>query len=493
LVFESKPPRAFLVAAVVLGAFLTLGLGWLAWLSPGADGRTLATATEPARTSPEPLAAATADAQPSPTPSPPRADPTEQSSAAFNTYYVSRDGGGGDGRSWQSAWQELDRIDWGVIRPGDTILFDGGSAEMVYETTLTVKRSGTRERPITLRLADEPGRDGKAIVFGGRHEPLPYCEQREYDREDARSVGIDLGGQAWVILEGMKWGGIAVHGHDMHGITLNGDAHDIVVRNVEVYDNGTAKRNNGRWYPGQDGVRLAGTRIVFERVLVHDNGEDAFQSDGDLADFTLRDSWLYNTRKDAEGRVWNYCQHPDGLQVWDGGEQSGVTIEGSVVGPGFMHGLLLGDKDAVVHDLTVRNSLFYGNRNANILSNPNQPEPSEGWLLENVTSDRAAGDKWTNVGFQWEDGYGDPDELTIRDSIFTGGYNMEVPAKGDYAGNFFWEVGGTAVGRKADPRYADGNAYGSTAPNADYRLDDDSPAAGLGTTVTSSSILLGKP
>jgi hypothetical protein len=424
-----------------------------------------------------------------------RAEPTAAPTVnPFNTYYVSKDGSGDDGKSWQSAWQELDRIDWDVVRPGDTILLDGGSSEMVYETTLTVQRSGTRESPITLRLADEPGRDGKVVIFGGREEPLPYCEQRDYDRGgDGRAFGIDFGGQSWIMLEGNKWGGIAIHGHGLHGIALTGDANDIVVRNVEVFDNGTARRNNGRWYPGQDGVRLAGTRITFERALVHDNGEDAFQSDGNLSEFVLRDSWLYNTRKDDEGGVWNYCQHPDGIQVWDGGEQRGITIEGSVIGPGFMHGLLLGDKDAVVHDLTVRNSLFYGNRNANIMSNPNQPEPSEGWLLENVTSDRAVGDKWTNVGFQWEDGYGDPDDLTIRDSVFTGGLYMEVPEKGDYEGNFYWEVKGTAVGRKADPRYADRNAYGSLAPNADFRLDDESPAAGLGTTVTSSSVLLAKP
>ena len=42
-------------------------------------------------------------------------------------YYISKNGNNGDGLSWATAWNELDKINWSVIEPGDTILIDGGS------------------------------------------------------------------------------------------------------------------------------------------------------------------------------------------------------------------------------------------------------------------------------------------------------------------------------------------------------------------------------
>lgn len=421
--------------------------------------------------------------------------PATTASARAGTFYVSRNSPGGDGRSWQTAWNELGRIDWEAVQPGDVILLDGGAEQMVYETTLAIGRSGRPGSPITIRLADEPGRNGRVVVFGGRRQPLPYCGQPDYDPSNRadRPIGVDFGGRAFLVLDGGKWRGITIHGHGQHGIHFEQDAADILVRYVEVFDNGTASRESGRWYPGQDGIRLTGTRITFERAIVYDNGEDAFQSNGGLRDFTLRESWLYNARKDARGGVWNYCRHPDGVQVWDGGEQRGITVERSVIGPGFMHGILLGDADAVVHDLTVRDTLLYGSGNASVQSSPNQPKPSRGWRFDNVTSDRQVDDRWTNLGFQWEEGLGDPKQLTIANSVFTGGYSMEVPAKGNYSGNFTWLVDGVPVGRRTDPRYADHAAYGSQSLDADFRIAPGSPASGAGSPITSARALLALP
>ena len=57
--------------------------------------------------------------------------------AAGTTFYVSRTGSNGDGRSWATAWNELDQIKGGVIQPGDTILIDGGSVACEYPVTVT--------------------------------------------------------------------------------------------------------------------------------------------------------------------------------------------------------------------------------------------------------------------------------------------------------------------------------------------------------------------
>ena len=61
----------------------------------------------------------------------------QQAAAAGVTYYVSRNGNNGDGRSWSSAWNELDQIDWNVIQPGDTIIIDGGATPCSYPVVVT--------------------------------------------------------------------------------------------------------------------------------------------------------------------------------------------------------------------------------------------------------------------------------------------------------------------------------------------------------------------
>ena len=101
-----------------------------------------------------------------------------QGASAARTFYVSRSGSNADGLSWGTAWNELSRINWAVVQPGDTILIDGGltacpalgpgyNCGMTYNTTLTIGKSGTSSAPITVRLASEGGRNGTAIIDGG--------------------------------------------------------------------------------------------------------------------------------------------------------------------------------------------------------------------------------------------------------------------------------------------------------------------------------------
>ena len=60
-------------------------------------------------------------------------------------FYVSKEGNNTDGRSWDTAWNELDQIQWEELQPGDTIVIAGGE----YHTQLDVKKSGTPGLPIT--------------------------------------------------------------------------------------------------------------------------------------------------------------------------------------------------------------------------------------------------------------------------------------------------------------------------------------------------------
>lgn len=422
------------------------------------------------------------------------------------THYVSKAGSNADGKSWATAWNELNKINWSVVQPGDTVLLDGGAAEMIYTTSLVVPKSGTSTAPITIKLASETGRNGKAVIFGGRSIPLPYCDQTSYTYQTSgvRMIGIDLGARAWIVVDGTKWRGITVYGHNQYGVSLSSGSNNITVRNVELYDNGSASQSNGTWEANQEGVRLSGTNVTFERAIVHDNGQDAFQSGGGVANFTLRESWLYNERPhptDA-GFAFNHCRHPDGIQIYGGGVQSGVTVDRSVLGPGFNQGVILGQspsngQTATINNVTLRNSLFINATGNNILGYPNVKE--QNWRIENVTSfmtpRNPSGDSH-NALFLEGTGH------VVTNSIFHSG-NVYLPDRlASSQGNCQWATTGHTsyvAGQTSDPQFISNVAGLGNTPsmatliNTNFALQPGSPCAGKGSSITSVAQLLGQP
>src|SRR6266700_6872250 len=75
----------------------------------------------------------------------------QQITVNSHLYYISKNGNNGDGLSWATAWNELDKINWSVIEPGDTILIDGGSLQMVYTTTLKIGKIVPKSVQITIK------------------------------------------------------------------------------------------------------------------------------------------------------------------------------------------------------------------------------------------------------------------------------------------------------------------------------------------------------
>ncbi len=426
--------------------------------------------------------------------------------ASGATYYVSKAGSNADGRSWATAWNELAQINWAIVQPGDTILLDGGSSQMVYTSTLAPTKSGTASAPITIRLAADPGRDGQVIVFGGRATTLPYCYQPSYVYQTAgvRNVGVKFTGVSYVVLDGTKWRGIDVHGHNNTGIDFDSSASHVTVRNVEVYDNGNAvfvsdssNAHYNTWYPDQQGFEPGGDNNTVERAIVHDNGQDAFQTGSAFQNFAIRDSWLYNARTHPAGPhvAWNYCRHSDGIQVFDGGVSDGVTIAGSVFGPGFLQGTLLGQsgsKFAELHNVSITNTLFLGAANANIMGYTNTVP--QGWRIDHVTSYLMAGHDTNTIppgGPNWAMQV-DGQNNQISNSIFQGG-NVSFKG-GTSAGNVTYQLtSGSLGGVTADPQFA--------RPPANYTLQalidaDYTPRAaaaqGKGSAITSVAQLLGQ-
>jgi len=398
-------------------------------------------------------------------------------------HYVSKTGDNSDGKTWWTAWNELDQIDWLAVSAGDVILLDGGVTEMVYTTPLVIHRIGKPEKPITIKLAEKPGRDGKAILFGGRSTPLPYCGQFDYSPEtlDPKDIGISILDKSWVVIDGTKFLGIKIHGFSESGITLDASSSHITVRNVEITDNGSARGGSGGWETNNPGVRLAGSDILFEKVVIHDNGQDAFQSGEGVTDFTLRQSWLYNLRRHPNiNEAFNYCSHTDGLQIYGGGTQSGILIEESIIGPGFAEGIILGQTTtsngdhAIVNNVTLRNVLFTKSTHNSIMGYPGIK--SSGWVIDHVTS-YCPNTKWQCLFLE---GYGH----TVTNSIFVGS-NLYLPdGLSDTSNNCQWNTTGYSLGEYHDPEFLSVNENNPFSLD-DYTIPPGTGCAGLGSTITS--------
>lgn len=416
-------------------------------------------------------------------------DPSKEA----ETFYISKLGDNADGTSWESAWNQLGNVDWQKVHPGDRIVIDGGAESMRYETSLTMRRCGTPELPITIQLSDEPGRNGQAIIFGGRSTELPYCGQPDYVyQEDALGTGIKFGATQNIVLDGTKWRGIVIHGFNSAGLRLDSGAANITVRNLEIFDNGSARqRDDNLWYPDRPGVLLTGDNIHFERMIIHDNGADSFQSlwnSEGINNFTLRDSWLYNSRiHPTVDESTNYCIHSDGIQIYSGGEQGPLLIEDSVIGPGFTQGIILGqtlnenDAGATVNNVTIRNVLFSKAADNAIMAYPDI-EPVE-WVIENVTA-HCPKTKGNCILLQ---GPGH----TIRNSIFAGSNLHMLEDESVYEENCAWQTSGARIGLNDDPKFSNVNEIDHFSLD-DYQLLPDSPCTGLGSQLTSVEQLLKK-
>jgi hypothetical protein len=420
--------------------------------------------------------------------------------AGARPYYVSKTGSNADGRSWAGAWSELDQIHWELIQPGDTIFLDGGPGGMTYTSTLAVRMSARADSPITVCASGESGHAGRIVIFGGRDRPLVsgHATKYEYVTQGVRKHGVDFGSASYVVLDGQKWRGIAIHGHNDSGIKFSAGSHHVSVRNVEIYDNGWAYFNpQQRWWNSDGpGVGLTGSNQTFERVIIHDNGQDCFQSGGGISQLTVRNSWLYNGRTHlrSPSLSYNYTSHSDGIQIYNGGRQSDVLFEGCVVGPGLMQGTILGQSpsngvSAVIDDVVIRNCLFLDASNCNIMGYPQTW--SRNWRIENVTAfmtrTNLDGKATSNV-FLAGSGH------SIANSIFYGAA-LQLPPGTVVTGNVQFHTIGLNVGVTADPQFVNAPAYDSlpdlpTLIQSDFALKPGSPALGKGSAITSVVQLL---
>jgi O-antigen/teichoic acid export membrane protein len=386
------------------------------------------------------------------------------------TFYVSKEGNNTDGKSWETAWNEVDQIRWENVRPGDTIVISGGE----YHTNMKVEASGVSGAPITITT------NGKQVILDGQRPAPPYCGESEY----VSSVGkdaIDVEGQSFIVIDGQEWKGIVLR-NSKRGIMMRRGASNIIVRNVEIYDNGWSVGSGANTAPDGAGVELGGSDVLFERVIIHDNGQDAFQAGWGVWNFTLRNSWLYNSREHptVRGKPFNYCSHTDGLQIYDGGLQGPVVLENNIIGPSFTQGIMI-NRPATVNNVFIKNTLFVSNGEGSIVIQ--KGGASSNWTVQNVTVVQDAVYESWNVNMNGND-------HLIRDSIFWGGpWGMGIFSWSEAIRNYNWLTRDHhGVAFELDPMFLDDDYsgfQGSEFAEFDFSIQNPAIPSGTGASFTS--------
>jgi hypothetical protein len=325
-------------------------------------------------------------------------------------YYVSPSGNGTTGLSWATAWRDTSLINWSVIRPGAQIFLDGGSSKCgvsPYDFEPSKPDPGVtcgqryssfsiEQNDITIERSSAPGRGGTVVIDGGRNTPLPYCGQARYAAAAGARAGIDLNGHSGVTINGMTRSGIVVRGAQ-DGVVMENGGHDTL-RNMEIFDNGYGISHSWGFSSDGNGVLMGGEDNVYDRLLVHDNGQDEFHSDAagyDESGSAVDNSWLGALRAHPvyPGEPFNDlqasghdpgCTHADGLQIFaPGTTMSSLSFNYDVFGPGVNQGLYPSDKGTgtTFDNVTVTNSLFLDPVSVDITTE----NPVHGWDLSNDT------------------------------------------------------------------------------------------------------------
>lgn len=412
--------------------------------SPTATLTATPTATVTPTATPTPTAILTATPSSTGTPT-----PILTATPVAGQWYISPTGNNSDGRSWQTAWNELNRINWAVVQPGNTINIGPGT----YRTSLIVGKSGIAGAPIRVKGSDGAVIDGGLTFWPcGATTRSPYSSQHP---AGTRGYGIDIRGQQYIDVQGP----FEIKNHNSAGVTLGSGQH-IRLANLHVHHNTYAVTPDG------PGINVSGTDITIERVDIHDNGQDALQGPN-VNGFVLRDSYLHD----------HYCSHPDGIQLYGPEPSSGIVIEGNVFANfagGSGQAIFLGEKTratAAATNVIVRYNVF-----KNVLYGvvPYHTQ-SRFWQVFNNT---IVGVKYAAIHFYHVSAANQP-SLTARNNIVVSAdHNIFGASIQDH--NEFWQLrescwycSASKGSFYADPLFVDRAA-------GDFRLQPASPARGAG-------------
>jgi hypothetical protein len=237
--------------------------------------------------------------------------------------------GNNDGTSWPNAWHSFSAINWGSIKPGDTIYISGGAAasSKTYTTSLTIGASGTSSSPITIAVdASNVSHNGTVIL------DFASCGA------SCNSTGVTIN-QNYVILTGNVGGANHIQINNLRNTTASRNSIGIfgskntgvVVDHISFnndnnpvrfdYANGVTVHDCSiTQLIGDAGIAMNASSGTFGNNLIYNNyiepnfnvsvgGPDGIQGSSGISIYN-------NTIKEvANAAITTSQQHPDMMQI----------------------------------------------------------------------------------------------------------------------------------------------------------------------------------
>lgn len=258
------------------------------------------------------------------------------------TYYVSKNGDNTDGRTWATAWNEMDQIRWTEISPQrhDSLIIDGGDSRMVYRKTMDIQVSPYYSG-VNISVSTEANHNGQAVIAPGNG-----------------SDGIIIHGGG-LIISGSRRSGLLIFGAK-NGVTISSSApYPLSVKNLEI----TRCTESGVT------VNPSYYLTPLTQLIVHDNATNIVTNQNSTpGGASLNKCWIYNS---------TYATQSDGIRCngsASGPPMPGVRLTNCVLGPGLRDGI----NNSSISKPTLTNCLLINATRNNILSHSVS--------MENVTS-----------------------------------------------------------------------------------------------------------
>ena len=358
-------------------------------------------------------------------------------------FYVAHDGDGTTGKDWQHAFKELDKIDWSVVKYGDTIYVAGG----VYKTPLVFQQSG-----VTVRNGAAP-HNGQVDLDGS---------------STSAKIGINFGNYDYVQILGTPQTsgsnhiqGFAVYNYQT-GVYVGPSSYSAHLEYCSIRAN------------KQMGINTSGYLIV-DRSNIHDNGANIWQTESPGSNYSsyliCSQNWIFNS---------NYPNVGPGIRVTGDANSAwqATVVDTCVMGPCLLRGVAEWSPNDV---LTVSNSLFLDAEDANIRSNSQHTNVDK--ITSFMTPHNFQGDGHNCVNLV--------SGASVTNSIFYGG-NVIAPAgtKLGSPNDQFNTTGNTTAlsSKQVDPGFeTDVSSYDRAVPPSTLEADDFTPstATAKGTSLTS--------
>lgn len=444
------------------------------------------------------------------------------------TFFVSRAGDNSDGRTWKTAWNELDQIKWAKLSASKAakirIEIDGGSRSMTYNKGLVV----------SMPKAVEPQTAGASYPY-----PYPYPGKSieiSRSRQMGHSGQIVIDGQyrlAQAItinepntsIKGLGWKGIHIRGFQTMGIRVNAEPATLSGIEIAGASSGVGIARPAspplQWLPTY-GLYAAGYggSLKADGLIIHDTLHNVRLRGGLQGD--LHKCWIYSSNyllnDEQQSKVSGVTSGYRNEYYVDPLPESGfpdvianfptsVNVRDCVVGPGLGRGLVSTNNSR----MNVSNCLLINATRANLVK-----AETPGTIAFNELNARRVTSFMTALN-----NHGDSHDCikstspsvipmgtissaghAVNGSVFYGGH-VRVPSglKLGVRNTQFKTTGNTLAlsSKLVDPKFKyDVASIGPFTPvsrlmNIDFALSNNSPAKGTGSTLTSVKQLLTSP